>query len=93
MRRLVLNVLFEALTIIGHSQLWLDEDDSFCLPPYRSVVSADLRELAWWDEDSLSWFLTKEVDVITPHIPNPPFAADSELTKEGCFGLGIYLNC
>src|SRR5215475_11576597 len=60
--RLYLDELYDALTLPGHPQLQVDEACSPGLPPFRTVLSADQRELAWWCEDSRSWFLNAGAD-------------------------------
>ncbi|MGE6304562.1 hypothetical protein [Serratia liquefaciens] len=95
--KLYLDELNESLRIIGHTHLWLrgDREPDPDLPDYFEVISADERELAWWCADSGSWFLTKEVDVITPfsttQTPNLP--PSRELIESSVLGLSILFNC
>lgn len=93
--KLFLDELNESLRIIGHTHLWFLGDFEPDLPHYFEVISSDGRVLAWWCADSRSWFLSKEVDVITPFVPTqvPNLSEDRELTEENVFCLGILFSC
>lgn len=93
--RLFLDELNESLRIIGHTHLWLRGDFESDLPDYFEVISSDERELAWWCADSGSWFLTKEVDVMTSFSQNqvPDLPEDRELIDGNVFCLGLRFNC
>lgn len=93
--KLYLDELNKSLRIIGHTHLWMSGEREPGLPDYFEVVSSDQRELAWWCAASGSWFLNREVDVITPFSPtqvqNLPM--DRELTEGNVLCLSIYFNC
>ncbi len=93
--KLYLDELNESLRIIGHTHLWFSGDLEPDLPDYFVVISSDERELAWWCADSGSWFLNKEVDVITPFVPTqvPNLSGDRELVEGNIFCLCIRFNC
>ena len=93
--KLLLDELVESLGIIGHTHLWLRGDVEDNLPDYFEVISSDERELAWWCADSQSWFLTKEVDVMTSFSQNqvPDLPEGRELIDGYIFSLGVCFNC
>ncbi|MDU1196838.1 hypothetical protein [Kluyvera ascorbata] len=93
--KLLLDELVESLGIIGHTHLWLRGDVEANLPDYFEVISSDERELAWWCADSRSWFLTKEVDVMTSFSQNqvPDLPEGRELIDGYIFCLGVCFNC
>lgn len=93
--KLLLDELVESLGIIGHTHLWLRGDVEDNLPDYFEVISSDERELAWWCADSRSWFLTKEVDVMTSFSQNqvPDLPEGRELIDGYIFSLGVCFNC
>ncbi|MVT06081.1 hypothetical protein CD006_26470 [Enterobacter sp. 10-1] len=95
MKRLFLVELDESLKILGHTHLWLRGDLEPDLPDYFEVISSDERELAWWCADSQSWFLTKEVDVITPFSQSqvPALPDCRELINGNIFNLSVRFYC
>gem|GEM_PF-6553769 len=89
--KLHLDELNESLRIIGHAHLWLRGDREPEQPDFFEVISSDERDLAWWCADSGSWFLNKEVDVITPFNPTqvPNLPLNRELIEGNVLCLGI----
>ncbi|EFP0624014.1 hypothetical protein HLX01_004909 [Escherichia coli] len=84
-----LDVLFEALMILGHGRVWMQEMEFEHLlgySCYRELRTWDNRIVAWWSDADDTWYLCVEVDVITAvpsHIPNKK----GELSEEVCFQL------
>jgi hypothetical protein len=95
LKRLFLDELDETLKILGHTQLWLRGEREPDLPDYFEVISSDERELAWWCANSRSWFLTREVDVITPFRQSlvPALPDYRELIGVNVFNLTVLFNC
>jgi hypothetical protein len=46
----------------------------------------DDRTVAWWDDADDTWYLSTEVDVITPFLGPLP-KKEGELSEEKCFQL------
>lgn len=67
--KITLSVLFEALIILGHDRVWMEESEFehiYGYGCYREIHTWDDRTVAWWDDADDTWYLSTEVDVITP---------------------------
>lgn len=84
-----LDVLFEALMILGHGRVWMEETEFDHFPGYscyRDIRTWDNRIIAWWDDSNDTWQLYEEVYVVTlfpGHLPKK----EGELSGERCFQL------
>lgn len=69
-----LDVLFEALMILGHGRVWMEETEFDHFPGYscyRDIRTWDNRIIAWWDDSNDTWQLYEEVYVVTLSRPPP----------------------
>lgn len=87
--KITLSVLFEALIILGHDRVWMEESEFehiYGYGCYREIHTWDDRTVAWWDDADDTWYLSTEVDVITPFLGPLP-KKEGELSEEECFQL------
>lgn len=84
-----LDVLFEALMILGHGRVWMEETEFDHFPGnkcYREIRTWDYRTVASWHDADATWYLSEDVDVITL-FPGPLQEEEGELSEEWCFQL------
>lgn len=87
--KITLDVLFDALMILGHGRVWMEETEFDHFPGYkcyRDIRTWDNRVVAWWNDPVDTWCLFEAVDVITL-FPGPLPKKGGELSEEWCFQL------
>lgn len=90
--KIQLDVLFEALMILGHGRVWMEETEFDHFPGYkcyREIRTWDNRSVAWWDDADGTWYLRVEVDVISL-FPGPLPEKAGELSEERLFQLMVH---
>lgn len=93
--KIKLAVLFEALMILGHGRVWMEETEFDHFPGYdcyREIKTWDNRTVAWWDDADDTWKLCEEIDVITP-VPTYIPEKEGELLEDWRFNLMVLGNC
>lgn len=81
--KITLSVLFEALIILGHDRVWMEESEFEHIYGYGCYREIHLGRSHgyWWDDADDTWYLSTEVDVITPFLGPLP-KKEGELSEE-----------
>ena len=69
--KITLSVLFEALIILGHDRVWMEESEFehiYGYGCYREIHTWDDCTVAWREDADDTWKLSTEGDAITPFL-------------------------